>query len=216
MPAFIPCTASLNASAAPFCPGGYRSKACSASASPSRIPRCGLSTSATDACGPDVVGQLVIRGATVMRGLLGQARGHGQENSRPVRCPASGYCTPVTTAGWTRRVTSTSVGRSDDLIKSRGEKDRSQASGERADGYSGREGSRKIGAFPTSSSGGRLKRLSLSNRNNTEREHDPERVPATPRKLHGAEVYCDRAQPAANEILAKLNKRSTAGVDFRE
>ena len=54
--------------------------------------------------------------------LLGEARGDREEAQARARCPASWCSTPATTAGSTRRATSTSSAAWTTIIKSRGEK----------------------------------------------------------------------------------------------
>jgi acyl-CoA synthetase (AMP-forming)/AMP-acid ligase II len=59
--------------------------------------------------GPNQVGQLVIRGATVMRGYW-EKPGRRPRSCAPARCPARWCSTRATTAASTRRATSTSSG----------------------------------------------------------------------------------------------------------
>ena len=101
--------------------GGSRRASRAASASPSRTPRSGSSTRTTGACGPGVVGQLVIRGATVMKGYWEKPEATAKK-LKPGPLPGEqvlytgDYCR-IDEEGYLYF-----VGRMDEIIKSRGEK----------------------------------------------------------------------------------------------
>ena len=92
-----------------------------ASASPSRTPRCGSSTRTERGFAPNSVGQLVIRGATVMKGYWEKPEATA-EKLKPGPLPGE----QVLYTGDFCRMDDEGylyfVARMDDIIKSRGEK----------------------------------------------------------------------------------------------
>ena len=78
------------------------------SASRSRTPRPMSSTSNGERVGPGVVGELVIRGAHVMKGYWEKPEATDERAASPARIPGRRCSTPATSSGTTRTATSTS------------------------------------------------------------------------------------------------------------